>query len=218
MEKVLYITANPKAEEQSYSLSVGAAFLEAYRKEKPEDEIVELDLYQMDVPFIDADVFSGWGKLGEGVPFAELTQEEQQKVGRINELADQFVAADKYVFVTPMWNLGMPPKMKAYVDTFFMAGKSFKYTENGSVGLLAGKKTVHIQARGGLYSEGPAAEVEFGDKYLKAVMNFVGVTDYESVIAEGMAYTPEKAEEIKQQAIAYAQETAKRFAGQTVSI
>lgn len=209
MAKVLYITANPKAEADSFSLRVGKAFLNTYKELNPHDEIVEIDLYKTDVPLLDQDVFSGWGKLANG---EELTAEEQQKVARINELTDQFVAADKYVFVTPMWNFSFPPKVKAYIDTICMAGKTFKYTEEGPVGLLQGKKAVHIHARGGIYSEGPAKSFEFADSYLRSVLGFIGVTDVESVIAEGMAFTPDQAGEIVEKAIKHAKDVAVQFA------
>jgi FMN-dependent NADH-azoreductase len=209
--KLLYITANPKPEEQSFSLSVGRAFLNAYKQQNPQDEIVELDLYQIDIPYIDTDVFSGWGKLQQGQAFDQLSAEEKEKVSRINQLTDQFIEADKYVFVTPLWNFSFPPKMKAYIDTICIAGKTFKYTENGPVGLLKDKKAVHIQARGGIYSEGPAKEMEFGDRYLKAVLGFIGITDVQSVIAEGMAAFPNEAEGIKEKAIKQAEEVAKNF-------
>ncbi|MDM5189032.1 FMN-dependent NADH-azoreductase [Bacillus sp. DX4.1] len=212
MRKVLYITANPKTAEQSYSLAVGQAFLEAYRQENANDEIIELDLYKTHLPYIDADVFSGWGKLQQGTSFESLSPEEQEKVAAINKLTDQFVEADKYVFVTPMWNFSFPPLMKAYIDTICIAGKTFKYTAEGPVGLLAGKKTVHIQARGGIYSNGPAKEMEFGDRYLRAIMGFVGITDVHSIIVEGMNQMPDEAQSIKEKAIAEAKEVAKRFA------
>jgi FMN-dependent NADH-azoreductase len=218
MSKMLYITANPKSDEQSYSLSVGRAFLEAYRTEKPNDEIIELDLYKMDIPYIDTDVFSGWGKLQQGKAFEELSAEEKSKVAKINELTEQFISADKYVFVTPMWNFSIPPKMKAYIDTICIAGKTFKYTENGPVGLLTDKKAVHIQARGGIYSEGPAKEVEFGDRYMRAIFQFIGITDVQSIIVEGMAQMPNEAESIKQKAISKAQEAAKKFARDVVQV
>jgi FMN-dependent NADH-azoreductase len=211
MAKVLYITANPKSVEESFSLTVGQAFLEEYKKANPNDEVVNLDLYQTDIPYIDTDVFSGWGKLQQGKGFDELSSEEKAKVGRINELTDQFVEADKYVFVTPLWNFSLPPKVKAYIDTISIAGKTFKYTENGPVGLLENKKALHIQARGGVYSEGPAKDMEFGDKYIHTVMGFLGVNDVQSVICEGQAFMPNEAESIKQKAIENAKEVATNF-------
>jgi FMN-dependent NADH-azoreductase len=47
--KVLYITANPKTEAESYSLSVAREFFNTYRQVNLNDEIIELDLYKMDI-------------------------------------------------------------------------------------------------------------------------------------------------------------------------
>ncbi|WP_028775584.1 FMN-dependent NADH-azoreductase [Shimazuella kribbensis] len=208
MAKVLYITANPKPVAESFSLRTGKAFLEEYQSSNPNDDVAHLDLYNMDIPMIDADVFSGWGKLAKG---EDLSSEEKAKVERIAELTDEFVTADKYIFVTPFWNFFFPPKLKAYIDAICIAGKTFKYTENGPVGLLGGKRVVHIQARGGFYSEGPTKELEFGDRYLRTVLNFLGITDIQTVVSEGMAFDPSKAEGIVAKAIERAREVAKDF-------
>ncbi|MFK3958558.1 FMN-dependent NADH-azoreductase [Pseudalkalibacillus hwajinpoensis] len=211
MAKVLYITAHPHDDTQSYSMAVGKAFIETYKQENENDEIVHLDLYREHIPQIDADVFSGWGKLQSGKGFEELSASEQEKVQRLNELSEEFIEADKYVFVTPLWNFSFPPVMKAYFDSVSVAGKAFKYTENGPVGLLTDKKAIHIQARGGVYSEGPAAEMEMGHRYFTTMMQFYGVPEYEGLFVEGHNAMPDKAEEIKQDAIARAKDTAHTF-------
>ncbi|MCY1048102.1 NAD(P)H-dependent oxidoreductase, partial [Mammaliicoccus sciuri] len=127
------------------------------------------------------------------------------------ELSDQFVNADKYVFVTPFWNFSFPPVMKAYLDSVSVAGKTFKYTAEGPVGLLPDKKALHIQARGGYYSEGPAADLEMGHRYIGQMMNFYGITDFDGLIVEGHNANPEKAEEIKADAIERAKALGQTF-------
>jgi len=200
MAQVLYITAHPHDESQSYSMAVGKAFIDSYKEKNPNDEVVHVDLYSENIPHIDADVFSGWGKLRSGQAFDELSSEEKAKVSRLNELSDQFIAADKYVFVTPLWNFSFPPVMKAYLDSVAVAGKTFKYTEQGPVGLLPGKKALHIQARGGIYSEGPAA-----------LMSFFGINELEGLFVEGHNAMPDKAQEIKENAIARAKDLGHTF-------
>lgn len=211
MATVLYITAHPNEENQSYSLSVGKAFCDAYRQANPNDEIIHLDLYKEYIPSIDLDVFAGWGKLAGGSQMEHLSADEQKKVSRLNELCAQFVAADKYVFVNPMWNFAFPPILKAYIDAICVAGKTFRYTENGPVGLLTDKKAFHIQACGGIYSTGPAAEMEISNRYLGNIMKFLGVPSFDRLFIEGMAAMPDKAESIKQEAIQNAKEMAKSF-------
>lgn len=211
MAKVLYITAHPHDDTQSFSMAAGKAFIEAYKEAKPNDEIINVDLYKEHIPQIDADVFSGWGKLQSGKGFEELSADEKAKVGRLSELCDQFISGDKYVFVTPMWNFSFPPVMKAYIDSVCVAGKTFQYTEQGPKGLLTNKKALHIQARGGIYSEGPAAQMEMGHRYLTALMQFFGVPSFEGIFVEGHAAMPEKAQEIKDKAISQAKELAHSF-------
>jgi FMN-dependent NADH-azoreductase len=211
MATVLYITAHPHDHQASYSMAVGKEFIDAYREAHPSDEVVTLDLYKIDVPHIDADVFSGWGKLRSGSSFEQLSDSEKAKVTRLNEIVEQYVAADKYVYVSPMWNFSFPPVLKAYIDAICVAGKTFKYTEQGAVGLLSDKKAIHIQARGGIYSEGPAAGFESGHSYLQKIMQFHGVPSFEGIFVEGMAAMPDQAASIKEKAIVQAREAAKNF-------
>jgi FMN-dependent NADH-azoreductase len=209
MAQVLYITAHPHDDKVSYSMAAGKAFIDSYKEANPNDEVVHIDLYKENIPQIDVDVFSGWGKLQSGKGFEELSEDEKAKVGRLSELSEQFVAADKYVFVTPLWNFSFPPVMKAYLDSVAVAGKAFKYTAEGPIGLLSDKKAIHIQARGGIYSEGPAAEMEMGHRYLTVLMQFFGVPSFEGLFVEG--HNADKAEEIKADAIARAKDKAKTF-------
>jgi len=211
MATVLYVTAHPHDDTQSYSMAVGKAFIESYREANPNDEVVHLDLYKENIPQIDVDVFSGWGKLRSGSSFDDLSSEEKSKVSRLGELTDQFVSADKYVFVTPLWNFSFPPVMKAYIDSICTAGKTFKYTEQGPVGLLTDKKALHIQARGGVYSEGPAAGMEMGHRYIGIIMQFFGIPSFEGLFVEGHNQYPDRAEQIKQEAIEKAKQQAKNF-------
>ncbi|MFC5405409.1 NAD(P)H-dependent oxidoreductase [Cohnella soli] len=213
MATVLYITANPNDHETSYSLAIGKEFVQAYLSANPNDEVIHLDLYQMNIPELDADVFSGWGKLGAGAVFDALTGAEKAKIGRLGELVDQFVAADKYIFVNPIWNYSFPPVMKAYIDSICVAGKTFKYVPGeGRVGLLRDKKAVHIQASGSVLSPGSAlADFEMGHRHLNAIMAFFEVPSFEGIFVEGMAADPNQASAIKEKAVRKAREVASGF-------
>lgn len=210
MATVLYITAHPLDPQVSYSLAVGRAFIEAYRDANPVDEVVNLDLYQEYIPPFDADVLCGWGKLRAGSSFEQLTNAERTKVDRLGAIVDQFVAADKYVYVSPMWNFSIPPVLKAYTDATSIPGKTFKYTPDGPIGLLPNKKALHIQASGSVYSNGPLATLEMGYSYLTKVLQFYGVQSIEAILVEGTALA-EQAPIVKEKAIAQAREVALRF-------
>ncbi|GGG14211.1 FMN-dependent NADH-azoreductase 2 [Paenibacillus albidus] len=210
MATILYITAHPLDPQSSFSLAVGTEFIEAYREANPTDEVVHLDLYKENIPQFDADVLRGWGKLRSGSSFDQLSDAEKSKVARLEAIVDQYVAADKYVYVSPMWNFSVPPVLKAYTDATSIPGKTFKYTTNGPVGLLSGKKALHIQASGSVYSEGPLAPLEMGYSYLNKVLQFYGIQSIEAIFVEGTA-SLEQAPAIKEKAIAHAKEVAKRF-------
>ncbi|QGQ99870.1 FMN-dependent NADH-azoreductase [Paenibacillus psychroresistens] len=213
MSKLLYITAHPHDHETSYSLAVGKEFIDAYRKANPNDEVVHLDLYKIDIPQIDADVFRGWGKLAAGTDYEKLSSNEKAKVGRLGDLVDQFVAADKYVFANPTWNFSFPPVMKAYIDSICVAGKTFNYIPGkGPVGMLDSKKAVHIQASGSVLSPGSDyADFEMGHRHLDVIMKFLGVPSFDAIFVEGMAAAPDQAQTIKANAIKKARELASSF-------
>ena len=101
--------------------------------------------------------------------------------------------------------------MKAYIDSIAVAGKTFKYTEQGPVGLLSDKKALHIQARGGIYSEGPVAALEMGHRFLNVIMNFFRVSSFEGLFIEGQNAMPDKAQDIKENGIAGAKDLAHTF-------
>ncbi|SHK06176.1 FMN-dependent NADH-azoreductase [Clostridium cavendishii DSM 21758] len=211
MSKILYITANPKSEDKSFSLTVARNFIEEYKRVNPQDEVKEIEVYDIELPLIDRNMLEAWDELSQGKEFSKLTQDKQKQLARFAELTDEFVSADKYVFVTPLWNFAVPAMMKAYIDTTCVAGKTFKYTEQGAIGLLKNKKALHIQASGSVFSKGDLSKVEHGDKYIRDIMSFIGVTDFEAVFVEGVAYDPTLSQEIKEKAIEQALNVARRF-------
>ncbi|EPZ45186.1 FMN-dependent NADH-azoreductase [Alicyclobacillus acidoterrestris] len=213
MATVLYITAHPLSqtqENESNCLSVGRAFITEYQATHPNDEVIELNLYQMDVPSIDQDVFMGWKKARKGQK-VELTEDERKKLARHTELVDQFIGADKYVIVNPMWNKLFPPILKQYIDTLCVARKTFTYTEDGPIGLLGDKKLFHIQSQGGIYSSGPLADEEMGHRYITLVCEFLGITDVGVLFIEGQDQYPDRADTIRREAIERAKQAAKVF-------
>lgn len=219
MAKLLYITANPKPVEYSASLQVGKVFLDAYKAQNPNDEVTVIDLVTLEYSDIDYTVMGAFGKLMNGVAFTDLTAEEQSIMGTRQAILKQFMAADKVIFVTPMWELGYPSYVKKYLDVITAAGETFRYTEQGlPEGLLRGlgKKAMHIQASGGNYTKeaiamGNAGQLgasmmfadNFADKHLHATLHFIGIEDYTHVYASEQSTPagPGKLEEAKQQAI-----------------
>lgn len=202
MTQLLYITANPKSTEHSVGLQVGQTFLQSYREAHPSDEVIVFDVYREAFQTVDGDVVRAWEKLKkEGMDFSELSSVEQQKVNALNEITEMAMRADKYVFVSPMWNWGIPPRLKAFIDAFVIVGRTFRYAEGGPVGLLQNKKALHIQSSGGIYSEGATAAMDHSHPYLNMVLGIVGIRDVQVLYVEGHEHQKERAQAIVQRAM-----------------
>lgn len=201
MSKVLYIKANAKLEGESRTFKISDSFIEEYKKNNPEDEIVTLDLYKEGIDFLPM------GRLDE----IRGSKEGEGKDHPILKYAFQFLEADKYVVAEPLWNLGIPAILKAYIDYICVSGITFKYTANGPVGLCQGKKAVNITGRGGVYSEPPFSDFEMGDKYLRTIFGFMGVTDYTTIAADGLDVIGNDINAIVEKVIEEAKELARTF-------
>ncbi|HHF0618085.1 TPA: FMN-dependent NADH-azoreductase AzoR2 [Pseudomonas aeruginosa] len=121
------------------------------------------------------------------------------------EVLEEFLAADVVVIGAPMYNFTISSQLKAWIDRIAVAGKTFRYTENGPVGLAGDKKVVIVSTAGGVHAGQPTGAAHEG--YLRTVLGFFGITDIEVVRAEGLAY----GEEPRAQAIAAAR---RQIAGQ----
>jgi FMN-dependent NADH-azoreductase len=121
-------------------------------------------------------------------PLPHLTLEAFADTSVLNE----FLEADTVVIGAPMYNFTLPTQLKAWLDRILVAGKTFRYTENGPEGLAGGKRVVIALARGGFYDAGsPAASLEHLETYLRGVFGFIGI-EPEFVAADGLAVSPEQ--------------------------
>ncbi|HJW54625.1 MAG TPA: NAD(P)H-dependent oxidoreductase, partial [Burkholderiaceae bacterium] len=93
-------------------------------------------------------------------------------------LLREFQEADIVVIGAPMYNFSIPTQLKAWIDRIAQAGRTFKYTEHGPVGLAGGKQVIVGSSRGGMYSTSEQLRVmDFQEDYLRTVMGFLGITD-----------------------------------------
>ena len=104
----------------------------------------------------------------------------------------QFLKADVIVLGVPRYNFGVPSTLNAWIDRVAVAGRTFKYTENGPVGLAGGKRVIIASSRGGIYTDSPA---DFQEPFLRQVFAFMGINEVEFVRAEGIAYSPQHRED-----------------------
>ncbi|WP_195695742.1 FMN-dependent NADH-azoreductase [Priestia megaterium] len=208
MSYTLFIKANDRSASEAVSVKLYDAFLESYQQSHQDEEIIELNLFKEELPYLGADMINSQFKLARGL---EVTAAENKAAETANYYLEQFVRADKIVIAFPLWNFTVPAVLHTYFDYLNQAGKTFKYTPEGPVGLLGDKKVMLLNARGGVYSEGPAAEVEMAVKYVSSVLQFFGVTDVNSIIIEGHNQFPDRAQEIIESGLEQAAQAAKTF-------
>ncbi|MBB6244601.1 FMN-dependent NADH-azoreductase [Rhodanobacter sp. MP1X3] len=163
----------------SVSRQLSADIVAELKRQTPDVEISYLDLA--------AEPLAHWTPAVADASTAEAT------LG--NALVEEFLAADIVVIGAPMYNFGISSQLKAWIDRVAVAGKTFRYTENGVEGLAKGKQVIIASSRGGLYVEGPFAAFDHQETYLRAVFGFIGVTDLTFVRAEGVAISPENKEQ-----------------------
>lgn len=205
MTTVLFVKANNRPAEESVTVKLYETFLDSYKKSHPDDTVIELDLYNEELPYIGVDLVNATFRGGD------LTEKEAKALEIADKYLNQFIEADKVVFGFPLWNLTIPAVLHTYIDYLNRAGKTFKYTLEGPVGLLENKKIALLNARGGVYSEGPAAEIEMAVKYVSSMMSFFGIKDIETVVIEGHNQFKDKANEIIAEGLENAVKVAKTF-------
>lgn len=188
MKKLLYIIANPNPSELSFGRKVSDFLVSQYHAEHPDHPITVKDLYKEGVALLNEDYLSGRTKQATGQG-AALTEAEHAATQAVDRTVDEFLAYDRYIIVVPMWNFGVPPLLKAYVDNVLVPGKTFQYTAQGPIGLLgqSDRKMIVVEATGGFYSQGAAAQFNHCGSYLQDIFNFIGIQQLKVLPVEGTA-------------------------------
>ena len=168
--------------EQSVSRELTARTVAAWKASHPGTSVQYLDLAKDAPSHLSAD------SLGFRTGQAAETEVQRQENALSEALVSQFLAADVIVIGAPLYNFSVPSQLKAWIDRIAQAGRTFKYTDKGPVGLAGGKTVIVVVSRGGIYStsEGGRA-MEHQEGYLRTVFGFMGITDVRFVRAEGVA-------------------------------
>jgi len=210
VSKVLYIQASPRGK-RSHSIVVADAFVDEYKNKHPNDKIVTLNVFDASIPEFDGLAVQTKYTILHGRSHSE---EEMQVWKDIEKVIEQFTSADKYVLAIPMWNFGIPYRLKQYIDILVQPGYTFSYNEDkGYKGLVVGKPMLVVYARGGEYPAGSEAEAfDFQKKYIELIFTFIGFKNIRSVVVEPtLQGGPEVAAAKRQKAIDKAKEIAVVF-------
>lgn len=182
MKTVLFINSSIRgADSQSAQLA------QQFLSELPQGsyKLETIDLGKQAIPHLDMTEMAAWM-----TPVTERTSEQQALAAVSDGIIDKIKAADVLVFGVPMYNFAIPSQLKAFLDRVARAGVTFKYTEQGPVGLLEDKPVIILAARGGLYQGTPA---DSQTPFLTSIFNFVGLTQLHFVYAEGLNMGEESA-------------------------
>lgn len=205
MSTVLFVKANDRPAEESISVKMYETFLKSYCESHPDDEVIELHLYDEVLPAIGTGVIDGNSDASLGiniVPGGLSAAEAMEKH------LEQFLATDKIVFAFPLWNLTVPSLLHMYLDCLHYPGKTFSYSEDGVSGLLTDKKAALLNARGGVYTDDPT---EMAVNFVRNQVNFFGITNMTECIIEGHHQYPDRSDDIIADGLKQVANAAKTF-------
>ncbi len=158
-----------------------------------EDTVTYRDVSQ-GLPFVD--------ELMIGAYFTQSTERSEQQhqaIALSDSIVEELKAADTVVIGVPIYNFSMPASFKTWSDLAARVGETFKYTENGPVGLLEGKKAYIAAASGGTAI---GSEIDFLTPWLRHFLGFIGIHDVEIIQAEALNRNADEAIEQAQATIA----------------
>jgi len=209
MPKLLHLVASPR-EDRSASTTVARHFVTAYRKQHPGDTVETLDLWQAGLPEFDGPIIDAKYAVLHGQTH---TPEQKAAWQVVVDIAENFKSADKYLVSLPMWNFGIPYKLKQYIDILLQPGLTFSFTPGvGYKGLITGKPVLAIYARGGAYGPGTGMEsYDAQSTYLKQALGFIGFTDIKEIFVEPTLASPTSKDEAIAASNRKADEIARTF-------
>jgi FMN-dependent NADH-azoreductase len=186
MAKLLYIESSPR-KSRSKSIEVARAFIAAYQVAHPGDEVVTLDLWDNHLPEFDGYTIDAKYQVMHG----QGHDTDQAKAWQaIVDVCQEFKSADKYLFSLPMWNFGIPYKLKHYIDVIAQPGETFSFDpSSGYSGLVQGKPAVVIYARGGAYG-GDGSGMDHQKPYVEQILGFMGFTNILPIVVEPTLAAP----------------------------
>ncbi len=150
----------------------------------PDALVTRRDLSDVPVPHLTPDTVAG-------IRAVARTEDELAAQALSDDLIAELQEATILVIGAPMYNFSISTTLRSWFDHVLRPRVTFSFSESGPQGLLTGIRAIVIQARGGLYSEGPGKVLDFQEPYLKQLLGFVGITDVAFVHAEKIGFGPE---------------------------
>lgn len=156
--------------------------LTAKLKTKESFNIVNRDLTEA-IPQINED----WINANFTDP-SDRTEQQKASLAFSDLLVSELKQADTIVIATPIYNFGVPAAFKAWIDMVARARETFRYSDNGPVGLLKNKRAYVIVTSGGTEL---GSEIDFVSGWLKHVLGFIGIEQVTFIDSSGLMKSSE---------------------------
>ncbi len=181
--RVLNIVSSPRGA-KSASITIADAFLSAYCREHPQAEVDTLNVWTEDLPDFGSEAIEAKYK---GVSGATMNEAEAKIWKKIQALAERFRAADRVLVGVPMWNFAYPYKLKQLIDLVSQRNMLFTFDGRSFGPMLTVTRALVIFTRGQSYDDDgptPASYFDHQSQYLTFWLNFIGVTDVQTMVVE----------------------------------
>jgi FMN-dependent NADH-azoreductase len=170
--KLLHLRCSPRA--GSASSAAAETFLSQFRQARPSWDIDLQDLWRETLPEFDgAALEAKYARLGG----RSFSNPERDAFAVVERLALRFSLADRVLISSPMWNFGVPYKLKQWFDLIVQPELTFSFSPaEGYRGLVKDRPTVVILASGSDFVTGMnRGRVDMATPYLRDILRFIGV-------------------------------------------
>jgi FMN-dependent NADH-azoreductase len=213
MKNILYVKASPNRR-QSHSDEAAQALLDTLVSEVPSAQIDVIDVWDLALPeFDDAMIAAKFAVLRS----QNATEEQQRRWAEAVRISQRFNRADLYVFSVPMWNFGVPYRLKHFIDIVTLPGLNWTWSrEQGYQPLLRNKRAVLVASSANRHDEDVPpgfARNDFQRQYMRQWLEFVGIDLIKEVRVSPTLTDPAHLQTVKASAEAQAREFALGLAG-----
>ena len=135
-----------------------------------------MDLWREALPEFRGDALEAkYARLG-GRGFSDA---QREAFAGIERMAARLAQADRVLISTPMWNFGIPYKLKQWIDVITQPGVTFRFDPTqGYLPLLKDRPTVVILASGSDFVTGMnRGRIDMATPYLREMLRFIGIND-----------------------------------------
>jgi FMN-dependent NADH-azoreductase len=195
MANLLHISASPSGD-ASHSGTAARELVDGYRQLNPSARVATIDVWKLDLPEFDATMIAAKFAV---LRSAQASDAQRAQWARAACLSEQFNQADRYVFSLPMWNYGIPYRLKHYIDVVTLPGQNWSWSRaEGYRPLLSGKRAVLVYSSAGDFSDGAGTHyADYQKPFMRQWLRFIGVDVVEEIAVAPTLTDPEQLATIK---------------------